>query len=97
MSRYGWMITRDAIGDPDHDDRGACGPGGLDDATERRLNAGEGERFRMFDDDGHLYYEGLLIGANASGFEPLDDFGTPNAGCTEIRYPNPKTGAWDTL
>ncbi|EMY3585007.1 hypothetical protein [Flavobacterium psychrophilum] len=39
--------------------------------------------FRMFDDDGDFYYEGLSK-INFT-FEPLDDFGK-NAGCTEIHF-----------
>jgi hypothetical protein len=42
----------------------------------------DGKRFQMRDDDGELYYEGVLVGGD--GFEPLDDFGEPNAGCTSI-------------
>jgi len=41
------------------------------------------ERFRMYDDDGNLYYEGRSMEV---GFEPLDDFGSPNAGCTGIKF-----------
>lgn len=40
-------------------------------------------KFRMFDDDGNLYYEGLSK-SNFS-FEPLDDFGR-SSGCTEIHF-----------
>ena len=40
-------------------------------------------KFKMFDDDGNLYYEGYSK-INYT-FEPLDDFGR-NAGCTEIHY-----------
>jgi len=50
-------------------------------------------KFRMFDDDGNLYYEGLST-CNSS-FAPLDDYGMPNAGCTEIRYF--ESGRWETL
>jgi hypothetical protein len=39
----------------------------------------------MFDDDNILYYEGRILG-NYRGFEPLDDYGMPNAGCTKIKY-----------
>jgi len=43
--------------------------------------------FKMYDDDGVLYYNGLSSDKDSEGaFSPLDDFGTPNAGCTEIRY-----------
>ena len=40
-------------------------------------------------------YAWVLTG-NYEGFEPLDDFGTPYAGCTEIRYQQPD-GTWKTL
>lgn len=51
--------------------------------------------FRLYDDDGNIYYEGLSD--DFATFEPLDDYGTPNAGCTEIRYYNDKTKEWETL
>ena len=39
--------------------------------------------FRMLDDDREDYYYGLSTKEN---FDPLDNFGTPNAGCTQIEY-----------
>ena len=58
-------------------------------------------KFRLYDDDGILYYEG--ISCCDSSFDPLEDWGLPNAGCTEIRYwskpvrdPN-GSFAWRTL
>ena len=54
-----------------------------------------GEQFRMFDDDEELYYEGTIWG-DYDGFEPLDDFGMPSAGCTNIQYQNDK-GEWKWL
>ena len=58
---------------------------------------GEGHKFRMYDDDGELYYTGLFIGDADSedGFKPLDDFGEGNAGCTRIDYF--EKGKWVTL
>ena len=57
-----------------------------------------GKRFSMYDDDGGLCYEGVFVGDDdATGFEPLEEFGMPNAGCTEIRYHNPKTGKMERL
>lgn len=60
--------------------------------------------FKIYDDDGVIYYTGVRTGVESDaffrseeGFEPLDDYGTPNAGATEIRYYNPKTDRWDTL
>lgn len=58
-----------------------------------------GKHFRMYDDDGELYYEGYFLhhSTESSEFEPLECFGTPNAGCTEIRYRNPSTNKYETL
>ena len=54
-------------------------------------------KFRMLDDDGNLYYEGYSDDCDGeSAFDPLDDYGTPNAGCTEIQYKN-GVGKWETL
>jgi hypothetical protein len=54
-----------------------------------------GERFRMKDDDGQVYYHGRIAG-DYDGFEPLDDFGAPNAGCTSIEYRG-TNGGWEQL
>jgi hypothetical protein len=35
--------------------------------------------FRMYDDDGLLYYSGKS--SEYATFDPLDDYGAPNAGC----------------
>jgi hypothetical protein len=54
------------------------------------------EQFRMYDDDGILCYEGASNDSESeAGFDPLDDYGTPNFGCTEIRYL--REGEWVTL
>jgi hypothetical protein len=46
-------------------------------------------RFSLYDDDDECYYEGMLYG-DYEGFEPLDDFGTPNAGCVKMKL----NGEW---
>ena len=49
-------------------------------------------RFRLRDDDRITYYEGWLVGTDP--FAPLDDFGEPGAGCTEVQL---KEGdEWET-
>jgi hypothetical protein len=48
--------------------------------------------FRLFDDDGELYYEGLSV--ENDSFEPLDEE-QPNSGVTEIHYFN--NGKWEQL
>jgi len=50
-------------------------------------------KFRLLDDDGEVYYKGRS--SDNSSFAPLDDYGMPNAGCTEIQYLN--HGKWETL
>lgn len=49
-------------------------------------------KFRMFDDDGNLYYEGVASGKD---LEPLYDYGMPNAGCTYIQFF--EDGKWVTV
>ena len=49
-------------------------------------------QFRLYDDDGELYYEGLCV-ENYS-FYPLDEE-QPNTGVTEIHYFN--NGKWEQL
>jgi hypothetical protein len=48
--------------------------------------------FRLYDDDGELYYEGLCVENNS--FYPLDEE-QPNSGVTEIHYFN--NGKWEQL
>lgn len=82
-SEYGWVIDEDHLGS--REAMGRMGPRNIDPFWVKLLDKGAGVPFTLFDDDGILYYIGRIIG-NYSGFEPLDDFGAPNAGCTEIRY-----------
>lgn len=59
---------------------------------------GETVSFKMLDDDNNLYYLGVAEKGphdSEEGFEPLDDFGKPNAGCTSIEYLTEK--GWETL
>ena len=48
--------------------------------------------FRLYDDDGELYYEGLCVENNS--FYPLDEE-QPNSGVAEIHYFN--NGKWEQL
>ena len=79
---YYWTITKDRISDGE--DKGVSGPYDCD--VNLKTNAA---RFSMYDDDGECYYEGMIYG-DYDGFEPLDDFGSPNAGCTSIKI----NGEW---
>ena len=78
---YRWIITKDNIAEHGiHDDTGVQGPRHADPTLDTNP-----KDFQMYDDDGELYYEGTIFG-DYEGFEPLDDFGTPNAGCVGIKY-----------
>ena len=79
-SEYNWIITKDYIGEGE--ENGITGPCDKSNHTDNETE------FRMYDDDGVLYYSGKIWG-DFDGFEPLDDFGEPNAGCTEIRLRDP--------
>jgi hypothetical protein len=93
---YAWIITEDRLEDGKR--VGVMGPGGVTLSGREIKNHPEREYFAMYDDDGNLYYRGYFVGGEwASGFEPLDDYGMPNAGAVEIRYRNPKTGKMETL
>jgi hypothetical protein len=105
-SLYAWRIDKDLLGD-EPGAVGVIGPHNApDDAAQddfvARLEKGEGRHFRMRDDDGVLYYQGRMVSnhwvcdAGPTGFEPLDDYGTPNAGCTMIEWKE-EDGAWTPL
>ena len=101
MSKYGWLITKDYLYPEKekgvYSGPGVVGPGDLSDKMKVELERGmTTSAFAMYDDDGEIYYRGRIVG-DYDGFEPLDDYGTPNAGCTEIRYRNKETGKWETL
>lgn len=102
-----WIIDRDYYADKSEpapcnaNAVGMTGPNMADHHVLQRLreNPRYGVKFRMYDDDGNLYYAGRISpkAADLNGFQPLDNFGTPNAGCTEIRYYNAATHCWETL
>ena len=75
---YRWVITKDHLDSPG--DKGVTGPSNLDPSLKSNR-----AHFVMKDDDGITYYEGEIYG-DYDGFEPLDDFGMPNAGATSIWY-----------
>lgn len=101
MSRYGWIITTDKVFDPEfdkHSDKGTAGPRDISPDIFKRLKAGEGMAFKMYDDDGNHYYSGRYIGPTDGDeqFGPLNDFGTPNAGAVRIDYKN-AAGKWEAI
>ena len=75
-----WTITNDLV-----DDGKKVGTASVnyDEAKAALLK----HRFRLLDDDGEIYYEGLSDDSDSQrAFAPLDDFGKNYAGCTEIHF-----------
>ena len=102
---YAWIITKDHLNGPGGefagqgyaDEAGTMGPSDAPQELQDRLRRGEGHTFRMYDDDGNLYYTGKALGTgedepvgeNASEnfcYGPLRDYGAPNAGAVVIRW-----------
>jgi len=82
---YGWVITRDHTSAEDVQIVHGSYP-----VSELRS---KGTLFKLYDDDGILYYTGFVY--KGTGFEPLDDYGMPNAGCTYIEVW--EDGEWNIL
>jgi len=70
---YYWIITEDIIEENLVGVR--CGDKTI---TDNKAT------FELFDGDGELYAKGVIFG-EYDGFEPLDDYGMPSLGCTEIK------------
>lgn len=91
---YQWTITVDHTGGQ------AAGTVGPHDATMTSAEIAQhpdGLAFRMKDADGELYFEGVYLGpADGDLFAPLEDFGSPDAGCTDILYRDAQ-GGWEFL
>jgi hypothetical protein len=92
---YNWTITEDKL---DAGQRiGLVGPRAATLSHEEIKNHPDRQHFKMHDDDGEHDYSGFIVhGGRSDGFEPLDDFGAPNAGCTEISY-RQKDGSYSQL
>ena len=102
MKKYAWIIDVDHI---ENNETHVTGPSNADsqllneliNSPARTVVEGTGKnikKFKMYDDDNELYYSGRIIG-DYDCLEPLDDFGTPNAGCTEIQVL--EDGKWITV
>jgi hypothetical protein len=104
-AKYGWIITEDYVASDLNDpvkypsDVGLIGPRNCSGEIEERLRNRKPEytqqtKFKMLDGDGNLYYVGYIDG-EYDLTEPLDDFGTPNAGAIYLKYLD-KDGKWSS-
>lgn len=110
---YAWIVDVDHSPDVDAPEGtnlnagGVMGPRNAPVILQARLKAGEGRPWRIYDDDGELYYsgrilfkdeddnKGCVVALPEEAFGPLNDFGAPNAGATEIHYQH--DGVWEVL
>lgn len=93
---YGWKITSEYDNGEFKQCSPVYGPSGIKDAVCQRLDAGDGLRFKMYDDDGEKMASGKLIpDDHTTQFEPLEDYGEGNFGCTYIKYW--QDGGWKIL
>lgn len=102
---YAWIIDRDHLNEDSPlatgSDVGMMGPHDapewMTDVLARKTTGHVGgnpgahiSTFRMYDDDGELYYTGRMItdegDTEEACYGPLADYGMPGAGCTSIKY-----------
>lgn len=88
-----WYISIDKICDGSDEGQFNCNFRDGVNTLERCKKMKNKVKFRMSDDDGEIYYYGYSN--DSSSFDPLDDFGMPNAGCTDIEYY--EDGKWSSL
>ena len=98
MKPTGWIVTRNYC-DPRncmYEEVEIIGPGDCEIPKEELL---KGHPFKMYDDDHNLYYTGFLVGDKKSheALTPLEDYGTPNAGASYIKYQNDETKKWESV
>lgn len=98
---YAWVVDADLLYNDDpsigRNEAGTFGPHDISPELQARLEAGEGERWVCYDDDGIPYYRGRIVGTY-EGDEPLMDFAMPNAGAVRIEFePSIPTQVTDRL
>lgn len=97
LAPYAWIITSvTPHGGCPESERGTIGPSRAPNFLICETRRRKAQAFRMLDDDGIIYYYGRIAGT-FDGFEPLEDFGTPNAGCTSIQLYDRDKKEWNTL
>lgn len=94
---YAWIVTEDHL---EHQQVEIFGPGGISAGEVEQLRSGSGSVFRIYDDDGNLYYTGRGLGVpdEEAMLAPLRDYGFPNAGATRIEwqdFPDFASSSWE--
>jgi hypothetical protein len=89
-----WMILKDHISRPGERTRIGVSGGMVNPSVEEAKKLPY--EFRLYDDDGNLYYEGRSDDRDSEdAFHPLD-YGESDAGCVRIDYKQ-DDGTWETL
>lgn len=94
MLKHCWQIIEDHTKDPEPNRYNVM----YGNATLVEVLEYEPRLFRLYDDDGILYYTGIMRGDiddELVGFAPLD-WGMVYGGCTRIDYKQ-EDGSWETL
>lgn len=99
------LAAEDSILGSEYDCTGMVSAAFESDVIILRNDKNVGRKFRMYDDDGILYYSGRYLENPEENsdwiewdeFQPLDSFGTPNAGAVRIDYYDSDTKTWETL
>ena len=90
-----WMLTRDFVSTdlPEGRRSEVYSRNFTEDQAHRLIH-----RFRLLDDDGTVYGEGLASSCDDDkAFDPLDDFGEGAWGCVAIEYWNESQQRWEML
>lgn len=89
---FGWIITHDFIRCTEMGDRSQVGR--VSRAWDEKAQAAATTKFRLYDDDGNLYYQGRLCDGDYadSQFDALR-WGEAFAGCTTIKVQ--RDGKWE--
>ena len=90
-----WMLTRDFIStdDPEGQRVSVCSLNFSESHVQHLTH-----RFRLLDDDGQVYGEGVANSCDdEKAFGPLDDFGEGAWGCTAVEYWSETRQQWERL
>ena len=93
MSKYTWIVTRDAILGDSSDAVGKIGPKGHKDRERFDKVILHGAHFRLLNEAKQTQFTGYILG-EFQGREPLTDYGYDN-GCSMIEYE--QNGHWVAL
>jgi len=93
MSRYTWIVTRDAVLGDSSDAVGKIGPKGEKNRERFDKVILNGDHFRLLNEHNVTQFTGYILG-DFQGLEPLADYGYDN-GCNQIEYE--RDGTWVAL